>query len=143
MSVEILGLVVAVLLCFMPLVTQIMKEKRGASGKYQQMLADFEQQVRGELYQGEVVEAVCGYIPCAAVTNRRLLIGTKKGIETVEFNDIYGFRGIDGHGNKTADPSRMLGFTIKARKKYTLGNHSAGFDEVVMRLYEHTGMQRL
>lgn len=137
---EILDLLVTVLLCFTPLVAQVLKKKRAGSTKYQKIMADFEQQVKIELGRDEVVEAICGYIPCAAVTNRRLLISTKTGIETVEFNEIYHLRGINGHGDKTSDPTQMLAFTIKARNKYTLGNHSEGFDQVVMRLYEHTGL---
>ena len=138
MHVQILGLLVAILLAFTPLFVQVLKNKRSGNAKYQKIMADFAQRVKRELYPGEVVEAVCGYIPCAAVTNKRLLIGSRGGIETVEFYEIQWLKGINGSGNKTTDPSQMLGLIIKARKRYTLGNHSEGFGQVVTHLYAHT-----
>ena len=124
----------------MPLIGKALKEKRGGNEKYQKMMADFQQQVQNELSDGEVVEAICGYIPCAAVTNKRLLISSKTGIETVQFDEIKSLKGMNAAGNKTRNPEQMLGFTIKANKKYVLGNHSEGFAEVVTGLYVHTGL---
>ena len=37
-------------------------------------LAQFRREVAALLEPGETVEAVCGYGPCAAVTNRRFLV---------------------------------------------------------------------
>ncbi len=114
-----------------------LKEKRGSNEKYQKIITDFYDQVNHMLDQGETVEAYCGYSPCAAVTNRRLLIGDKNGIKTVPFSQIRKVKGVSFSGNKTKDPNQMLGFEIKADKKYVLGNHSAGFEQVVEALNRH------
>lgn len=134
------GLFFALCAVIMSLIGNVLKEKRGGSEKYQKIMADFRQAVQNELTEGEAVEAVCGYSPCAAVTNKRLLIGAKDGLETVDFSEIKSLAGMNGAGAKTNNPDRMLSFTIKAKKKYVLGNHSEGFDQVVTRLHEHTGL---
>lgn len=133
-------LFLALCVAAMPLIGNVLKKKRGGSEKYQRIMADFRQLVQNELTEGEVVEAVCGYNPCAAVTNKRLLIGGKAGLETVDFSGIKSLKGMNGAGNKTANPNLMLVFTIVAEKKYVLGNHSEGFDQLVTRLYAHTGL---
>ena len=114
-----------------------LKEKRGSSEKYQKILGDFYGSVARQLQPGECVEAYCGYMPCAAVTNRRLVISDKQGMKSVPFYQIRKVKGMDYSGNKTYDPKRMLCFEIKADKKYVLGNHSEGFDQVVTALYRH------
>ena len=130
-----MGILAAVAAVMIP----VLKKKRGGSEKYQQMLADFNQQVNGMLEADETVEAVCGYRPCAAVTSKRLLVSTKNGIDSVAFDQIRKIKGMDGAGNKTTNPDRMLVYEIKADKKYVLGNHSEGFNEVVLGLQKHTG----
>lgn len=132
-----LGLFFLVLAIVMPMIGEMLKKIRSGSEKYQQILKDFEEQVRSELTECETIEAICGYAPCAAVTNKRLLIGTKTGIETVRFSEISSLCGMDAKGSDTADPDQMMVFTIQAKKKYVLGNHSDGFAQVVLRLYDH------
>jgi len=131
----IMGLLAAVFAVLVP----VMKKKRGSSEKYQQIMAEFKEQVSAMLEADETVEAVCGYKPCAAVTNKRLLVSAKNGIDSVPFAEIKKLKGMDGAANKTANPDRMLVFEIKADKKYVLGNHSEGFNEVVRSLQKHTG----
>lgn len=121
----------------MALVSDLLKKKRGSSEKYQKIMVDFCNDVNNLLEPGEQLEAYCGYVPCAAVTNKRLLIGDKKGITTVAFSQIRKVQGVSFSGKKTTDPNQMLGFEIKADKKYTLGNHSDGFAQVVNALYKH------
>lgn len=133
------GLLLGLMAVVMPLVAKVLKEKRGGSEKYQKIMEDFRAQVQRELKEGETVEAMCGYIPCAAVTNMRLLVSSRDGLVTVPFAEIRSLSGMNGGGNKTSDPDKMLAFTIKAKKKYVLGNHSEGFDQVVLCLYRHTG----
>lgn len=133
------GLFALVLAAVMALLASVVKKKRAGSEKYQQILANFEQQVNAMLEEGETVEAVCGYKPCAAVTDRRLLVGAKNGIDSVPYAQIKALKGLDGGANKTTNPDRMLVFEIKAAKKYTLGNHSDGFAKLVNSLYRHTG----
>lgn len=84
-----------------------------------------------------MVEGICGYHPCAAVTNKRLLVSTKHGINSVPFSEIKSLRGTNATGSKTYDPDRMLVFEIKAGKKYVLGNHSEGFEDVVSALFRY------
>ena len=134
-----MGLILAFLASIMPLIGKALKGKRAGKEKYQKIMADFQQQVDGALMEGEHVDAMCGYVPCAAVTNKRLLMGTKNGIERVEFHEIRSLKGIDASGSKTSNPEQMMGFTIKANKKYVLGNHSEGFDQVVTLLFIRTG----
>ncbi len=123
----------------MLLVGSAVKKKRAGSEKHQKILSDFRQSVDDMLETDEVVEAVCGYNPCAAVTSKRLLVGTKKGIDVVEFSEIKSLKGFNAKADDTREPDWMLVFQIKAKKKYVLGNHSDGFNQVVQSLYRHTG----
>lgn len=126
-----LGLLLALLGSVMSVVTNVVKEKRGSNEKYQKIITDFCNQVNDMLEQGEKLEAYCGYFPCAAVTNRRLLIGEKDGIKTIPFSQIQKIKGTSFSGFRTKDPNNMQTFEIKADKKYVLGNHSTGFAQVV------------
>lgn len=137
MSPLFVGLFIAVFGAVMAVVANVLKEKRGSSEKYQKIITDFYNGVTNMLEPGERIEAYCGYIPCAAVTNKRLLIGDKNGIKTIPFSQIQKVKGINFSGNKTSDPNQMLAFEIKADKKYSLGNHSDGFVQVVKALYNH------
>ena len=101
-----------------PLLGTVLKKTRAGSEKYQQILADFEQRVTAMLDTDETVEGMCGYKPCAAVTNKRLLVDTKAGIDVVPFEQIKKVKGMDSAGNKTTNPDRMLVLEIKAEKKY-------------------------
>lgn len=134
-----LVVILAVLIALVPVLNKVLKNKRGGSEKHQQILADFRQKVESELAEGEVIEGLCGYNPCAAVTDKRLMVSTKAGLDIVEFADIKALKGMNAGGNKTSDPNRMLVFEIKANKKYVLGNHSEGFNQVVESLQRHTG----
>ena len=118
----------------------VLKNKRAGSEKYQQILADFRQSAEALLDADEHIEALCGYKPCAAITNKRLLVSTKNGIDSVAFSEIKKLNGMNASGNNTKNPTSMLVFQIKANKKYTLGNHSEGFDQVVNLLYQRTGL---
>ncbi len=124
-------------MCGVYLLGAVLKKKRAGSDKYQQILADFQQRVDNMLQEGEMVEGLCGYKPCAAVTDRRLLVDGKSGIESVEFQQIRKIRGMDAGANKTSDPDRMLVLEIKAERKYTLGNHSEGFAAFFNALSRH------
>jgi len=139
MDVLYFGLFCLILSAVMSVIGGILKKKRGGSEKFQTIMEEFRKNVNGMLEENETVEALCGYNPCAAVTNKRLLMGTKKGIEVVQFSEIRKLSGLNGAGNKTMDPSRMLVFEIKANKKYVLGNHSEGFDQVVEALVRRAG----
>ena len=135
---EISTILLLVAICFLvPLLANIFKKTREGSAKYQQILADFEQRVNAMLEADETVEGICGYKPCAAVTNKRLLVDTKAGIDSVAFQQIKKMKGMDSGANKTTDPDRMLVLEIKAEKKYTLGNHSEGFNGFVNALMNH------
>jgi len=133
-------LILFLVIALIPLLGSVLKKKRAGSEKYQQILADFQQGVEGMLEADEQVEAVCGYKPCAAVTNKRLLVSTKAGIDSVPFSEIIKLKGMSAGGNTTKNPGSMLVFEIKAKQKYTLGNHSEGFNRVVELLYQHTGL---
>lgn len=126
-----LGLFFAVFGAIMAVVTSVVKKRRGSNEKYQKMITDFCNQVNNMLEQDEKLEAYCGYSPCAAVTNRRLLIGEKDGIKSIPFSQIQKVKGTNFSGNRTKDPNQMLAFEIKTDKKYVLGNHSEGFARVV------------
>lgn len=130
-------LLFAALLAGISLLSNALKKKRAGSEKYQQILLDFEQRVNAMLEADELVEGLCGYKPCAAVTNKRLLVDTKAGIDSVAFQQIKKVKGMDSGANKTTDPDRMLVLEIKAVKKYTLGNHSEGFNGFVNALMNH------
>lgn len=122
------------------LIAGVVKKKRAGSEKYQQMLADFEQRVNAMLEADETVEGLCGYKPCAAVTNKRLLVDTKAGIDSVAFQQIKKVKGMDAAANRTTNPDRMLVLEIKAEKKYVLGNHSEGFNGFVDALMRHVSV---
>ena len=122
------------------LIAGVVKKKRAGSEKYQQMLADFEQRVNDMLEADETVEGLCGYKPCAAVTNKRLLVDTKAGIDSVAFQQIKKVKGMDAAANRTTNPDRMLVLEIKAEKKYVLGNHSEGFKGFVDALMRHVSV---
>lgn len=130
-------LCIAVIGAIVTVAAEAVKRKRGSSEKYQKILNDFHNQVSNMLEQGETLEAYCGYYPCAAVTSKRLLIGEKDGIKTVPFSQIQKIKGMSYSGNKTEYPNQMMAFEIKADKKYVLGNHSAGFEQVVEALNRH------
>jgi len=130
----------AIFAVVMSIVGNVLKKKRAGSEKYQKIIEDFQQAVTDMLEADETVEALCGYRPCAAVTSKRLLVSGKTGIDAVLFSEIKALRGLNASGNKTRDPDRMLVFEIKAGKKYALGNHSEGFDQVVRALFSHTGL---
>ena len=119
------------LMCGVYVLSAVIKAKRAGSDKYQQLLTGFQQRAESMLQEGETLEGLCGYKPCAAVTNRRLLVDGKGGIESVEFQQIRKLKGMDAAANKTTDPNRMLVLEIKADKKYVLGNHSDGFADFV------------
>lgn len=121
----------------MALISKVLKEKRGSSEKYQKIIADFYHQATQMLERGECIEAYCGYFPCAAVTNQRLLVEEKNGIKTIPFSQIRKVKGMSFSGNTTNDPKQMMVFEIKADKKYALGNHSDGFVQVVEALNKH------
>lgn len=139
MSPFVLILFFAVFPAVMAVVSLVLKKNRAGSGKHQMILENFRQNVSDMLQQGEVLEGICGYSPCAAVTNQRLLVSTKQGIDSVQFYEIKSLRGTNATGSKTYDPDRMLVFEIKAGKKYVLGNHSEGFNDVVSALFRYVG----
>ena len=121
------------------IMNSVLKKKRAGSAKYQNILAEFNAAVSAMLEEGEKVEAVCGYRPCAAVTDKRLLISSKTGIVAIPFSHIRSLKGMDTRGNKTRDPRSIFVLEIKADKKYSIGNESEGFEDVVRALYKHTG----
>lgn len=123
--------------CVVGLVGSILKAARAGSEKYKAILEGFQARVDEVLEENEVVEAVCGYMPCAAVTNKRLIMGRETGVFSVQFSDIKSLTGRNASNFKTDDPGRMLSLEIEAGKTYLLGNHSEGFTEVVEALYEH------
>ena len=123
-----------------PILNAVLKKARANSGKHQQLLADFTQSVQAMLEDDEQIDAVCGYKPCAAITGKRLLVSTKDGIDSVAFTDIKKLNGMTASGNNTKNATGMLVFQIKANKKYTLGNHSEGFEKLVTLLYQRTGL---
>lgn len=133
-------LLLAIFGAVMTVVASLLKKKRAGSEKYQQMLTEFRQQAEAMLENGEVIEALCGYNPCAAVTGKRLLVGGKKGIDSVAFSEIRKLKGMDMMGNSVRDVSRMQLLQIKAEKNYTLGNHSEGFEAVAQKLKDQTGL---
>lgn len=138
MSVSVILIILIVVV--IPVLSKVLKNKRGSSEKHQQILVDFEQKIQNMLEADEQMEAMCGYNPCAAVTNKRLLVSTKAGVDSVPFAEIKKLEGMNAGGNKTKNPDSMLVFQIKAAKKYVLGNHSAGFNDVVTHLSQHTGL---
>ena len=140
MNITIILLILIVVV--VPILSKVLKKARGGSEKYQQMLADFQEKAQAMLEADEQIDAVCGYNPCAAVTNKRLLVSTKAGIDSVPFAEIKSLKGLNSGGNKTTIPDNMLVFQIKAAKKYVLGNHSEGFDDVVDLLYQRTGLKK-
>lgn len=134
-------LVMAILGSVTAIIANVVKEKRGKSQRYQKILEDFYTNANSMLEPGEEIEAYCGYFPCAAVTGKRLLIGGKKGIQSILFSDIKKIQGMNFSGSKTNDPRQMSVLEIKANKKFALGNHSAGFEEVVESLQKHIKKQ--
>lgn len=134
-------LILAVLGSVIAIIANVLKEKRGKSPKYQKIIEDFYNNASSMLEPGEEIEAYCGYFPCAAVTGKRILIGDKKGIQSILFSDIKKIQGMNSSGSKTNDPRQMLALEIKAHKKFVLGNHSAGFEEVVESLQNHINKQ--
>ena len=132
-------IVLLIVIVAAPVLGAVLKKMRAGSEKYQQIMEDFKQAVEAMLDENEQVEAICGYKPCAAVTTKRLLVSTRQGIDVIRFSEIKKLNGLNASGNKTRNPSSMLVFEIKADKKYVLGNHSEGFDEVVQQLYKYTG----
>jgi hypothetical protein len=132
-----MGFFLAVFGAVLAVISGIVKKNRGSDEKYQKIIADFYNDVTNNLEPGERIEAYCGYVPCAAVTNKRLLIGDKNGIKTVAFSQIRKVQGMNFSGNKTNDPGQMLVFEIRADKKYVLGNHSDGFAQVVEAISRH------
>jgi len=122
------------------ILANVLKKKRAGSEKHQQILADFRQSVEAMLDADEQIEALCGYKPSAAVTNKRLLVSTRNGIDSVAFSSIKKLNGMNARGDNTKHPANMLVFQIKADKKYVLGNHSEGFEQVVALLYQRTGL---
>ena len=131
------GLAMAVLGAIISVLSKVLKNKRGGSEKYQNILNDFYSSVNRELAPGETVAAYCGYNPCAAVTNRRLFVGDKKGVRSVSLSQIKKIRGTNFSGNKTDKPDQMLALEIFADKKYVVGNHSEGFSQVVILLQQY------
>lgn len=138
---SVFGMVIffAVFGIVMQVVSEKSKSKRDSSAKYQKILSDFSGSVSRMLVPGEQVEGLCGYYPCAAVTNKRLLINSKKGIQTIPFSAIRKTRGMNYSGDRTSNPENMLAFEIYADKKYVLGNHSAGFTRLVRVVNAYTG----
>lgn len=133
-------LLFAALLAGISLLSNALKKKRAGSEKYQQILLDFEQRVNAMLEADESVEGLCGYKPCAAVTNKRLLVDGKAGIESIAFQQIKKVKGMNVSGNHTTNPDQMLVLEIKAEKKYVLGNHSEGFCQFVNVLMQHVSL---
>ena len=139
MNVIVIILFFALFASVMSFVNDGLKKKRSGNAKYQNILSEFNSKIYGMLEPGEIVEGVCGYRPCAAVTNRRFLVDTKAGVRSVAFSEIKSVKGMNASGNKTTNPDQMLVFEIKADKKYVLGNHSEGFAQVVNSLYKYIG----
>lgn len=78
-------LLLAIFGAVMTVVASLLKKKRAGSEKYQQILTEFRQQAEAMLENGEVIEVLCGYNPCAAVTGKRLLVGGKKALILLRF----------------------------------------------------------
>lgn len=133
-------IVFIIVMALIPVLGSVLKNKRAGSEKYQQIMADFKQAVEAMLDADEQVEAMCGYKPAAAVTSKRLLVSTKNGIDSIAFDEIKKLNGMNASGYNTKNAANMLAFQIKANKKYTLGNHSEGFEQVVALLYQRTGL---
>lgn len=134
-----IGLFMCIFGAVMAVISKSQKEKWSNSEKYQKIINDFYNEVTNLLEPGEEIEAYCGYVPCAAVTNKRLLISDKKGMKTISFAEIRKVQGTNFSGNKTNNPDQMFVFEIKADKKYVLGNHSDGFVQVVEAINRRIG----
>ena len=130
----------ALIIVVVPVLNAVLKKHRAGSEKHQQILADFTAAVQAMLDADEQIDAVCGYKPCAAITTKRLLVSTKNCVDSIAFTDIKKLNGMTASGNNTKHATSMLVFQIKANKKYTLGNHSEGFEKFVTLLYQRTGL---
>ena len=137
MSPLYVGLFIAVFGIILSMVSDILKKKRVSNEKYQNILNEFLNDVINILEPDEELEAYCGYYPCAAVTNKRLLISGKNSIESIEFLQIKKIKGMGFSGTSTKNPNQMLTLEIKAEKKYYIGNESEGFIQVVEFLNTH------
>lgn len=123
----------AVIAAVMAGVGLVIKNSRANNPKRQQQLADFQQSVTAQLQPGEVLEAYCGYNPCVAVSSQRIFVGTKKELVNFPYGYVTKAEGMDGGGRKTTDTDFMLCVTLKLvdGRRYTFGNQSAGFEEVL------------
>lgn len=120
------------------LIMSLGKEKHRTKEERQKILSDFYDQVNSMLEEGEILEAHCGYDPCAAVTNRRLLIGDEYGIKTIPFSQIQKVKAMNYSGYKTKDPERTGMYEIKADETYVLTKQSEDFVHVVESLNFYT-----
>ena len=105
------------------------------SDRCQKRLEDFRQQVNDMLQEDEEVLAICGYNPCAAVTNKRLLITRRAGVDVVAFSQITKLKGTSYNGQRVDEPGQMQTFQIKAEKNYYLRYQDEGFPSVVNELF--------
>lgn len=111
---------------------------RPGAANSKQTLEEFEAQVAQMLEPDEVMEASVGYGPCAAVTNKRMFISTKKGILTFPYEKITGLSRSDS--DQPYNPRRFVTMCVVADKRYYLGNYVGDFEGVFAVLQKYTGL---
>ena len=134
-------LFMAIVGLIMTVVSQVLKKKRAGSAKYQAILEKFNEEVSAALEEGETVEAVCGYRPCAAVTDRRLLLSDKSGLVSIPYDQIRSVKGSDASARKTSNIGSIFFLEIKAARKWVLADEEAGFGKVVRALDRHVSIR--
>ena len=111
----------------------LVRKCRDNNPKNQQRLEEFKQDVTAMLQPEEKLEACAVGNPSVAVSSQRIFIGTKKGIVDFPYGHVSKAEGMDGAGRKTTDTDWMMVVTLKLvdGRKFTFGNQSAGFAQVV------------
>ena len=123
------------LLALLPLAALLPALKKALHKRRLGKQRDFARKLETVLLPRETVKIIVPQKKGKAVlTSKRVLFETKSGFTAVNIKDIRRTSGLSKEGKKTTSIPKMVSFTFKADKEYTLTNTGEEFSEFAKRL---------
>ena len=123
------------LLALLPLGALLLALKNARHKRRLGKQRDFARKLELVLLPRETVKVICPQKGRNCVlTSKRVLFETKNGFTAVNIKDIKRTSGLSEEGKKTISIAKMVSFTFKADKEYTLVNTGEEFADFAKQL---------
>ena len=123
------------LLALLPLAALLLALKNALHKRKLGKQRDFARKLETVLLPRETVKTIVPQKKGKAVlTSKRVLFETKNGFAAVFIKDIKRTSGLSKEGKKTTSIPKMVSFTFKADKEYTLANTGEEFADFAKQL---------